>query len=65
MSDGLEAFLEAMAEKRANEREQQTRVLDIRNLMGNLKLTLEQAMDALNIPQADQATYAGLVRERL
>ena len=61
MSDGIEALLE----KRAKERERQTRVFDIRSLMANLKLTLEQAMDALSIPQADRATYAGLVQERL
>ena len=32
-------------------KEQETKTRDIRNLMKNLKLTLEQAMDALSIPQ--------------
>ena len=43
-------------------KEQQTKALDIRNLMNNLKLTLEQAMDALGIPQTDRATYTNLVK---
>ena len=57
MSGGIEALVE--------KRVQQTLVSSIKNLMANLKLTLEQAMDALNIPQADRATYAGLVQEKL
>jgi hypothetical protein len=29
--------------------------------MNNLKLTVEQAMDALNVPQAQRDMYAGLI----
>ena len=35
----------------------QTRVESIRNLMKTLKLTAQQAMDALLIPPADQSKY--------
>ena len=35
----------------------QTRVESIRNLMKTLKLTAQQAMDALLIPAEDQAKY--------
>ena len=31
--------------------------------MANLKLTLEQAMDVLSIPQSQWQTYTGLVQE--
>ena len=56
MNDGIQALID--------KKERQTRVIDIRSLMTNLKLTLEQAMDALSIPQTDRATYAGLVQEK-
>ena len=56
MSDGIQALID--------KKERETLVSSIKNLMANLKFTLEQAMDALSIPQADRATYAGLVREK-
>ena len=40
---------------------QNTKVIDIKNLMETLKLTLEQAMDALKIPSDERAMYAGMV----
>lgn len=40
-------IIESVAEK--------TRITDIKNLMQTLKLTAEQAMDALKIPTAEQA----------
>lgn len=42
-------------------KEQQTTVNHITDIMKNLKLTIEQAMDALSIPQSQRSTYAGLV----
>ncbi len=45
----------------ANERERETKIVDIKNLMVNLKWTVEQAMEALSIPQSQWDTYAGLV----
>ena len=45
----------------ANEREKGTKIIAIKNLMVNLKLTLEQAMEVLSIPQSQWDTYAGLV----
>ena len=35
----------------------------IRNLMETLKLTAEQAMEALKIPEAEKAKYAGMLKE--
>ena len=37
---------------------EQSLLESIRNLMKNLKLTAQQAMDALEIPKDDQARYA-------
>jgi hypothetical protein len=48
-----------------NEEAKRTKVIDIENLMKNLKLTVEQAMDALSIPQSQRSTYAGLVGKRM
>ena len=50
-----------LIDKGADAREQKTTVDHIRNMMVNLKLTLEQAMDALGIPQDKRSIYAGLV----
>ena len=61
MSDGIQALID----KKVNEERRSTLVSSIKNLMTNLKFTLEQAMDALSIPQADRATYAGLVQKEL
>ncbi len=52
----MEAFKDEIEEK-----ERETKALDIQNLMANLKLTFEQVMEALNIPQSQWDTYAGLV----
>ena len=46
------------------EESKKTKVIDIENLMRNLKLTVEQAMDALSIPQAQREMYAGLVGKK-
>lgn len=55
---------EKVSEK-VNEKERETKSLDISSLMTNLKLTLEQAMDALNIPQSQREIYAGLVNKKM
>ena len=44
--------------------EQETKVLDITNLMKNLQLTIDQAMDALSIPSDQRPMYAGMVNEK-
>ena len=46
-------------------KEQQTTVTHITDIMKNLKLTIEQAMDALSIPQSQRSTYASLVGKRM
>ena len=46
------------------EEAKKTKVIDIENLMRNLKFTVEQAMDALSIPQAQREMYAGLVGKK-
>ena len=47
------------------EQEQQTTVTHINDIMKNLKFTVEQAMDALSIPQSQRSIYAGLVGKRI
>ena len=46
-------------------KEQQTTVNHINGIMENLKLTVEQAMDALSIPQSQRSTYARLVGKQM
>ena len=54
MSDGIQNLLD--------KKEQETLLSSIRNLMANLKLSLDQAMDALGIPQDKRSSYAGLIK---
>lgn len=57
---GVAAMCKAMEDMR-NETAKQTMVIAIQNLMANLKLTMEQAMDALEIPQTQRKSYIDLV----
>ena len=50
--------------EKVNENEQEMTVNHLKNLMETLTLTLEQAMDAIKIPQNQRARYAGLVDAR-
>ena len=67
--DAMEDILMEIVKDRVNERvrtaeaakEQQITVTYLNGIMKNLKLTVEQAMDALSIPQSQRNTYAGLV----
>ena len=53
-----------MRNESAKKADLQRAVSDIKSIMTNLKLTLEQAMDALGIPQTDRSIYMGLVGEK-
>ncbi|MBQ7678875.1 MAG: hypothetical protein IJT34_03390 [Butyrivibrio sp.] len=53
MSDRFQKVLE--------KRDQETTTTHLKEIMKNLKLILDQAMDALNIPPQDRETYIGLV----
>ena len=49
---------EKLADKRADERQIKTRSDDVLSLMNNLKLTLEQALNALSIQGKERAIIA-------
>ena len=59
--EGVETMCKAMEEMR-NKKEQETIVLNLHKMMKNLKLTLEQAMDALEIPAQDRAFYSSVMK---
>ena len=44
--------------------EQNALVQSIKNLMNNLKMNIDQAMDALGIPSDQRSMYAGLVNQK-
>ena len=52
-----------LLEERLEERVEDTFVASIKNMMKNLRLTVEQAMDALEVPKEKRAVYAGLVAQ--
>ena len=43
------------------EGEASAKLADIKNLMNNLKMTLDQAMQALGIPADDQSKYRAML----
>ena len=57
---GVTAMCKVMEDMR-NESARNMMVNNIIQLMSNLKLTIEQAMDALSVPQAQRRLYADLV----
>jgi len=54
-----ELMKEEIAEERADEK-----LVDIRELMKNLKFSAEQAMQALGIPDADQSKYSAMLKAK-
>ena len=69
MRDVLMEMVKDTFEERVNERVnaevRETTVDHIKKMMAKLKVTLEQAMDVLSIPQTQRQTYAGLVQQGL
>lgn len=55
--EGMSIMCKAM-EDMINETKDLTLLDAIRNLMANLKLTVDQAMVALGVPEADRGRYA-------
>lgn len=64
MDDALMEILKDRVDERVDAERQQTTVTHIKDIMKNLKLTAEQAMDALSIPPSQRSTYAGLVGKK-
>ena len=48
-----------------NKNTKQVMEKNILSIMKNLKLTVEQAMDALSVPQAQRKMHAGLVCKKM
>ena len=64
LSKGVEERGIAIGLERGMERGLEAATLNaIRNLMETLKLTAEQAMEALKVPEAEKAKYAGMLKE--
>ncbi len=61
---GVATMCKVMEDMRFEE-SKKTKVIDIENLMKNLKLTVEQAMDALSVPLEQRKMYAGLVGKEM
>ena len=59
-----QALKELMKEEIAEERAEataDTKLVDIKKIMKNLKMTAKQAMQALEIPDAEQAKYSAML----
>ncbi|WP_167541202.1 hypothetical protein [Pseudobutyrivibrio ruminis] len=54
--EGVEAVCKLMEDMK-NQKAQETRLDDIQKMMTKLKLTVEQAMDVLDIPQSERMSY--------
>ena len=60
--DVLMEIVQDRVDERVNAKERETLAFSIRKIMKSFKVTLEQAMDALSIPQSQRQTYAALVQ---
>lgn len=59
-----EGVWEKGIEKGIEKGRQETILATARNLMKTLKLSVEQAMDAMDVPQAERPKYAELLKEQ-
>lgn len=57
MCKSMEDMRNEAAEKAAKKAAENTSLQDIKNLMETMKLSVEQAMDALKIPDSDRMRY--------
>ncbi len=57
MCKAVEELAETWAERRAEERRIETKIDDVRNLMDTMKLSAEQAMDALRVSEEDRLIF--------
>ena len=64
MADVLMEIVKDKVDERVSAKEQETKVIDIKNIMSNLQLTFDQAMDAVNIPQEQRSLYADLIKKQ-
>ena len=62
--DIMSRDVQRIMDEAAAEKEQQTLVQSIKNLMKNLQLNIDQAMDALSIPSEQRSMYAGMVNAK-
>ena len=58
MSESFTKLADKVAEERADERELQTTARNVASLMESMKMTLEQAMNALKIQGKERAIIA-------
>ena len=58
MCESFTKLADKVAEERADEREMQTIARNVASLMESMKMTLEQAMNALKIQGKDRAIIA-------
>ena len=61
---GIEKGMEKGIEKGIEKGRQETILATAKNLMKTLKLSVEQAMDAMDVPQAERPKYAELLKEQ-
>lgn len=60
MSDSIQTLID----QKANEREQETTVIHLKDIMEAFDITVEKAMESLKIPQAERNIYAGLLKQK-
>ena len=61
MCQALEDLMKDEIQKKVDEKEKNTRVSDIKNVMTSFKVSAEQAMKSLKIPQKEWGTYIAML----
>ena len=62
MCDIIERNRQEAAKEAAKKATKKANIISLKNLMKNMKLTAKQAMDALGIPESEQAAYANALQ---
>ena len=61
--DVLMEIMKDRVDEKVNEKEQETLIKAIRNVMDSFGVNVEKAMDSLKIPQSQRSLYAGLIKK--
>ena len=61
--DVLMEIMKDRVDEKVNEKERETKLIDIKNVMDSFGVTVDKAMESLKIPQSQRSLYAGLIKK--
>ena len=61
--DVLMEIMKDRVDEKVNEKERETTVNHLKDIMESFGVNVEKAMDSLKIPQSQRSLYAGLIKK--